>query len=107
MPGANDISALWLLVSSLAIILVWWPWISGRPWRITSSMITAILSWLICYWLKEPSYFPAEVLLAPLPAAILLMGVINLLMILWPRRRAAKLSGPARRSASSPPPPPV
>lgn len=107
MPGAYDISALWLLASSLAIILVWWPWISGRPGRIAASMIIAILSWLVCYWLKEPSYFPPEVLLAPLPAAILLMGVINLLMILWRRRRAAELSDPARRSASSHQPPPA
>lgn len=105
MLEIHDLAAIWLLVSSLAIILVWWPWISGRPWRITSSMIVAILSWLVCNGLAVPSYFPPERLLAPLPAAIVLMGVINLLMIQWRRRRAAKLSGPARRSASSPPPP--
>ena len=75
-------------------------------------MIIAILSWLVCAGLKEPSYISVELLLAPLPAAIVLMGVINLLLIRLRRSRVApsvqrdaEISDPGRKSASSHRPP--
>ena len=108
----QDYAFIWMLVSCLVSILAWWPWVSRRPQRIVGCMANAILSYLVYLECYTPWYIRMDLVLMPVPALVLLIGVLNLLWLGFRRRSSARralqseagVSDPDRRSASNRPP---